>query len=690
MEKVQDHSPLDDLSGPVSPGERARLEIRALELASEQIESKTLEELQVYSVELQLQHEELVSTRQALETSAADFAQLFLTAPVGYVILQPEGVVTRLNQRAQAMFGLHAGGRFRLSRFLTPMGRLSFESFLHRIRESDQPLSETFRFQTPGAEVPDWTGSVNGVLARDPAGHGRQILLCVQDVSILKRALRQAEDARGQLRDLLEVAPDGIVVWDDDRPVYANRAFLDLFAEANIEAFEQRPVAEHFEEPDRSALLKWLESEEVPDRRFLEVSFRRAEERFYLQLRRIPLVFDGQPCVLLMVRDITEPRRLAAQAETNSRLASLGLLVAGVGHEINNPLAFMLPSLDELIKNLSQVPRDAVIGARTAHELLEQAQDARDGARRVAKIVTDLRTFHSTERDLEMVNVNDVIGETLRLAAPRLAQRTIVERDLGQIPWWHGRPGRLGQVVLNLVLNASQAMPAGRAEAENRVSVRTWAQGGEVLVEIADNGCGIAGPKLARIFDPFFSTRPGGSGLGLSVCRNLIEQLGGRIEVKSEVDVGSVFSLHLPVRARPPAERPLGDTGPRAVMFTTPARRISVLFVDDEEPLRKTVRRMLEDEAVVIVVDSVAAATEVLASSAPLDLVISDLIMASGGGELLLAKVRQLRPHLLNHFAFLTGMARAGRLPPGTDAVPQLQKPFSPDDLRALVRQLAA
>jgi PAS domain S-box-containing protein len=509
-----------------------------------------------------------------------------------------------------------------------------------------------------------------------------------QDVSALKRALREAEDARAQLRDLLEVAPDGIVVWNESRPVFANRSFLDLFGVSDLRDFDVRPVAEHFEEPDRTAFLHWLSSEMVFDRRFLEVSLRQGEERYHLQIRRMPLVFDGQPCVLLMVRDITEPRRMAAVAETNSRLASLGLLVAGVGHEVNNPLAFMLPNLDDVISNLKQLPLDTRIGARPVSDIIDLAQDARDGARRVAKIVTDLRTFHSVERDLELVNVNDVIAETLRLAATKLAQRAVVERHLGRLPWWHGRPGRLGQVVLNLVLNASQAMPDFRPETENRVTVRSWSCGDEILIEVSDNGCGIPAGKLARIFDPFFTTRPGGSGLGLSVCKNLVEQMGGGIEVKSEVDVGTVFTLHLPMRTPADPERPQ-ETPAHGLPSLRSAPRLRLLFVDDEGPLRKTVCRVLSDEVDVIVAESVAGATRLLESNAEIDVVISDLIMASGGGEQLLAKVRQLRPELITRFAFMTGMTRAEAMPEGVDAVPHLQKPFRPEDLLLLVRRLA-
>ena len=223
---------------------------------------------------------------------------------------------------------------------------------------------------------------------------------CVQDISMLKRALREAEDARSQLRDLLEVAPDGILVWNESRPMFANRSFLDLFGVSDLRDLQTRPLADHFEEPDRAALVQWLTREEVLDRGFLEVSLRRAGERRDLQIRRVPLVFDGRPCLLLMVRDITEPRRMAAVAETSSRLASLGLLVASVGHEVNNPLAFMLPNLDDVIRNLKQLPPDTMIGARAVTDIIDLAQDARDGARRVAKIVTDLRTLHSVERDL--------------------------------------------------------------------------------------------------------------------------------------------------------------------------------------------------------------------------------------------------------------------------------------------------
>src|SRR5690242_12142843 len=126
--------------------EQARLEERARELAARDIESKSIEELQVYAIELQLQHEELVATRQAREASLTDFAQLFQTAPVGYLILDPDGSVVRVNERARAMFGVEETAGWTLSRLLAPVGKLSFEAFLNRVRQSDPIQTETVRF----------------------------------------------------------------------------------------------------------------------------------------------------------------------------------------------------------------------------------------------------------------------------------------------------------------------------------------------------------------------------------------------------------------------------------------------------------------------------------------------------------------------------------------------------------------
>ncbi|MDY7230169.1 sensor histidine kinase [Hyalangium rubrum] len=252
-------------------------------------------------------------------------------------------------------------------------------------------------------------------------------------------------------------------------------------------------------------------------------------------------------------------RDTQAQLMFADRLASMGRLAAGVGHEINNPLAYVLSNLNFVNKELGRALSGTPEEERT--ELLSAMADARDGAEKVRVIVQDLKTLsRPDDASLGSVELGAVVRGAVKMAAHEIRRRARLVEDLSQAPAVQGNAARLGQVFLNLLLNAAHAIPEGKAEQnEIRVSARPG-EPGQVLVEVSDTGSGIAPEHLERIFDPFFTTKPmgQGTGLGLSVCHSIITTLGGRIGVVSEPGKGTTFRLVLPMapveqQARPGA-----------------------------------------------------------------------------------------------------------------------------------------
>ena len=239
------------------------------------------------------------------------------------------------------------------------------------------------------------------------------------------------------------------------------------------------------------------------------------------------------------------------------RMASVGTLAAGVAHEINNPLAFILANVEFALAELRGR------GGR-ATEVLRALGEARDGGLRVREIVRDLKAFSRAGRGGQRaVDLRRVLQSALGLAQNEIRHRARLEVDVGDIPPVMGSEHRLGQVFLNLLINAAQAIPEGRA-AENVVrAITATAPDGRALVEISDTGTGIPPDVLPRIFDPFFTTKPVGvgTGLGLSICHGIVSGLGGEIHVESTLGRGTTFRVLLaaarPARARRTPPRPL-------------------------------------------------------------------------------------------------------------------------------------
>jgi signal transduction histidine kinase len=239
-------------------------------------------------------------------------------------------------------------------------------------------------------------------------------------------------------------------------------------------------------------------------------------------------------------------RRKRAMEE---RLSSLGMLAAGVAHEINNPMTYVtcnLRLLSEDLARLSPLPS-------ALREYVDDVLPATlDGVERVNAIVADLRSFSREDPGtMSEFDLNAQVEAALRIAQGALRDRAQVVRQLGRLPPAIGKPRQIGQVILNLLVNAAQAIPE-----HGTVTVTTRADPDEFLVEVRDTGVGMDPETVRRLFTPFFTTKPvgEGTGLGLAVAHGIVRSHGGRIAVQSSPGVGSVFSVRLP-RIPPSAGR---------------------------------------------------------------------------------------------------------------------------------------
>jgi signal transduction histidine kinase len=398
-----------------------------------------------------------------------------------------------------------------------------------------------------------------------------------------------------------------------------------------------------------------------------------------------------------------EQKQLREQLLISDRMASVGTLAAGVGHEINNPLAALMANLDFAAHDVARLARD--VRAQTSwtdgreaegdaaewiatrlREIEEPLQDARESADRVRQIVRDLKIFsRSDEEKRGPVDVRRVLESSLRMAWNEIRHRARLVKDFGEVPAVEGNEARLGQVFLNLVVNAAQAMPEGRAD-RNEIRVVTR-RGDEdrVIVEVRDTGSGIPESVLPRIFEPFFTTKPigEGTGLGLAICHRIVTALGGQIAVESRVGSGTVFRVSFPAAKG-------AEEVPRPPLAVTFARRGKILVVDDELLLGTAIRRMLAAEHEVLAVRSGRQAIGLVSRGERFDAILCDLLMPETTGMDLHAELLRLAPDQAERVIFMTGGAftRRAREFLGQVRNPRIEKPFEMDSIRALIHGL--
>jgi signal transduction histidine kinase len=245
-----------------------------------------------------------------------------------------------------------------------------------------------------------------------------------------------------------------------------------------------------------------------------------------------------------------ELRQAQERLMATERMASLGTLTAGVAHEINNPLAYMLSNLNYVSEELHSLVQsgERLTGPR-AQDILEALGETLSGSTRVRDIVRDLRLFSRAPREHQgPMDLHTLLDSCVNIVWGELKHRGRLVKDYGDVPPLHGNESRLAQVFLNLIVNAVQALPAQASES-SKIRISTRHEDGLVMVAVHDTGKGIPEQNLCRLFEPFFTTKPAGegTGLGLSICHGIVKAMGGRITVESQEGQGSTFRVFLPV-----------------------------------------------------------------------------------------------------------------------------------------------
>ncbi len=511
-----------------------------------------------------------------------------------------------------------------------------------RVREAARVAIETeesphFEFRVRDRDARWRWFEARSSVTRNEAGVASTLMGFALDVTTRRELHEQALRSERNLRTIVQEHPDAILIARDGVIVDCNQRAAELFDRVDAASLIGEPCPASTE----SDTLRITEKR-TSDTGSGEWRVAAADGRTVIvETKSVAIDREGVQHQLTIARDVSAQRRAAEQLRVADRVLSLGMMAASVAHDINNPLAVVLANL---------ALAEGSIRSGNPQSALDDLVQAREAAERVRDIVMDLKSFSRNDRsELEPVSIRRVIDAAVRIAHSELRHRARVSVDIDPRLGVSGSEPRLGQVFLNLLVNAAHAMPVGNVEG-HLVEVFAELRSDTVTIAVRDNGTGIAPHDLSRMFSPFFTTREkvGGTGLGLATCQRLVREMAGDIEVESTLGVGTTFRVRLK-RADLPN---VSEVPSESLEIVLPGR---ILVVDDEIALGNAVARVLGIEHEVVVAVSAKDALETLARDRTFDLILCDLSMPEMTGHELLGELWRTYPELGPRVLFMSG-----------------------------------
>ena len=607
---------------------------------------KVIHELHIHQIELEMQNEELRLAQLALHEARDKYADLYDFAPTGYFTISEKGLIQEANLTGATMLGVERG-KLRgqpFSRFIT--GDTLDTFYRHR-----QKLVETRTKQGCELRLKQKDGSwfhaqLDCVVGEDDEGNITAIRLAATDIEERMKAVKAIEQGKREWETTFNAISDWVCLIDLDHRIVRTNQSVKAYTGRSVEGIVGGSCCE---------VVHGTKSpiDACPTRKMLKTRCRESaelhlpEENKWLLVTVDPVMDDDGSVVGIVhiVRDITLLKKEEAERAKIEKLESLGVLAGGLAHDFNNVLAIILG-------NVSSAKMDAAPYPNIEESLAE----AEKGCLRAVKLTRQLLTFAKGGAPVtKTASLNDVITESADFALK--GSNVSVDYALPGETWpVEIDVGQINQVIHNLVLNADQAMPEGGVvgiRVENRVIGESDAlplpHGKYCHISIADRGIGIPQAHLSKIFDPYFSTKDKGSGLGLASSHSIVQKHGGHIWVDSQLGVGTVFHVYLPAAEKEISQaKEISKAKEAGGESTRAAGRI--LVMDDEAPLRELAKRALgklgyQVESAGDGEESIAKYLKAMKENEPFDVVILDLTIPGGmGGKETIRRLREIDP----------------------------------------------
>ena len=622
------------------------------------------------------------------------FSMLFESSAEALVLADTSGTIHRANTRARQLLGLR-GDTARGVQLGTVLAEQSGNGLL-LLCDAANPAK---RAKLDAALV---TGHPIRITLRGVLPHSHELLLCLEDGSLVQRAEMQWRQVDAELRSVLDSVQAGVIVFDRTGHVkFSNTRFGQLFGmDARVRAAIQTiddvrtALAPRFRDP-KAFSTPWEvfargEGEPVHD----EVEILRPAKRVIERFSRPVLDAFGHAVGWLEVyTDVTGERKIQSKMLQTDKMAAVGQLVSGIAHELNNPLTAIMGYTQLLL----------VHGLKGNQ--LEEAKKVYREAERARRIVKNLLYFgRENQPQRSRVDINEIIERALALRSYELKVENIrVTCDLAKdLPHTMADPYQLQQVILNLLINAEQALVEGRGQGHVLIRTRRLShseilppgrgRNERIAIEIADDGPGIPHEIAYRVFEPFFTTKPPGvgTGLGLSIVYGIVQQHGGEVTLDSQPGIGSKFSIEIPVIA---AREQVKEERQRKRLQKVPRKEKNrILVIEDEPTVAQLIADVLAEEGyrVDAVVDSKEGLRRISRDS--YDLLICDLRMPGLDGPAFYASLERANSPMRRKLLFVTGDTLGARtlefLVP--NKLPYLAKPFLIEELKLAVHERLA
>jgi PAS domain S-box-containing protein len=622
---------------------------------------------------------------EALRVSEASYRAIFDAAEDAIFVLDIKtALIVDANPRACAVFGYTLDEMRCVDASTLGSGEVPYTSDAAMAQFARAVAGEEMRLEWHG-KAKDGTLRWFEVCGKRVTIAGvDRILSLLHDITDRKAAEEALIASEEQYRAMFNASIDGLALWNEaGEIVETNPALRRIFGYDGEEEFAALPAR------------RWCGLSQHPD--FLRVVMsgtplrielaetRKDGAQVDIEVHGVPMQYGGQPHVLTITRDVTAARRAASEltrqrelSHQREKLAALGSLLAGVSHELNNPLSVVVARAVLLEEQGDAATQAAATKIRTAAE-------------RCARIV---RTFLAMARQQQPergpVGVNDVVTAALDITAYAVRTSSIeVELDLAQgMPQVLADADQLHQVFLNLIINAQQSLQEHALPRKIRIASRYDAAALMVRVTVADNGAGIPRSIRARIFEPYFTTKPQGvgTGVGLAVSLGIVEAHGGSIAVDCPARGGAEFTVSLPVGMVQAAS---GDIIAPPGAYVCPR---SVLVIDDEADIRETLSEILSGAGHRVMTANSGREALVRLSTEHYDVILSDIRMPDLDGRALHEEIDKRWPGRTRRVVFITGDTLAAGLGEflHTSGRPVIEKPFLPAEVRRIVADLVA
>ncbi|MFN8582395.1 MAG: ATP-binding protein [Gemmatimonadaceae bacterium] len=635
--------------------------------------------------ELIHQQQQLLATHEQLRSSERMFRSVLESMPVlvaihrdGRILYANPALADRLGYSRDELLGRS------FEDLVPPDDRARLLAFVLDANNRGEQLEQVRMRTAAGAELhigalglPDLTfegESARGLFALDLTAH--------------RHIADELERSEETMQALVNALPDLIVRVDERGVIMDALAGGAMRAAALLRTSRGRPLSEligaipglsrDFLDQGMVVVREAIASGEL---RSIEriVDYADSPSRVF-ELRIVPIVARRE--VVVLIHDVTKRRERERAVAISDRLISLGTLAAGVAHEINNPLTYVMGSLGDIDRGLDQLRHRE--GSPEVAGIQAALDQAREGVARVTSIVRTLHAFSRVDaRTVEAVDVHELLEQAIALTQQEFRHRARLLRNYHASAPARADRVQLVQVFVNLIANAAQAIPEGNREG-NELRLVTGEDDSHVWVDVQDTGAGMPPDVLRQVFDPFFTTKPRGrgTGLGLAISHRLVEEFGGVLTAQSVVGKGSVFRVELPRTTSIP------EVGPHGPVEQLPPTSAKILVIEDEPAVAAMVERALGDWRPTVV-HSGSEALDTMARDAEYDVILCDITMPEMTGVDVYEAATRLHPWLADRFVFLCGGVTTERaqtfLSDGSRVV--LWKPFDATELEQLVLQ---